>query len=105
MSSKLISIFFILLIFEISMHSYIISSTFQVVKNGHMVPEMVQVKNENEFAHPNLVPSLRYILQTFEKAYQSAAYLELNRRTNEESKAITNKDDKIRKMSFFTKFS
>eukprot|EP00092_Neocalanus_flemingeri_P001115 GFUD01001188.1.p1 GENE.GFUD01001188.1~~GFUD01001188.1.p1 ORF type:complete len:1412 (+),score=425.44 GFUD01001188.1:75-4310(+) len=77
----------------------------QVKMNGMLVTELVQISSESEFPSPDIVPGLNYQLHHFQEVYQSEVYLELHRRTDEAAKGLMAKDDKLRKKSFFTKFS
>ena len=76
--------------------------------NGLLVTEMVQISSEPEFNDPDLVPTLNYQVEEFQPVYQSEVYQELHRRTSDHSfdtRAVMAKDDKVRKKSFFAKFS
>ena len=77
----------------------------QVKMNGMLMTEMVQISSESEFGSADLVPSLSYQIQDFKEVYQTEVYQELYRRTSEEVKCVTSRDDKARKTSFFGRFS
>ena len=73
--------------------------------NGLLVTEMVQISSESEFSNKDLVLSLCYQVQDFQEVYSTEMYKELHMRTEEEAKVVTARDDKVRKTSFFAKFS
>ena len=80
----------------------------QVKMNGMLVTEMVQISSESEFDDQDLVQPLNYQVEDFQPVYQSEVYQELHRRTSDHSfdtRAVMAKDDKVRKKSFFAKFS
>jgi len=77
----------------------------QVKMNGQLMTEMVQISSESEFDDNEMVPRLSYQVQDFQEVYGTEEYRELHRRTDEEAKVVTARDDKVRKTSFFTKFS
>jgi len=77
----------------------------QVKMNGLLMTEMVQISSESEFDDKELVSSLCYQVQDFKEVYETDIYKELHMRTDEEAKIVTARDDKVRKSSFFAKFS
>ena len=77
----------------------------KVKTNGLLSTELVQIRSESEFSSPGVVQSMSFPLQDFQEVYQTDVYLELHRRTDEPAKAMISKDDKLRKKSFFPKFT
>ena len=85
--------------------SIIMHSALKVKMNGLLMTEMVQISSESEFDDKELVSSLCYQVQDFKEVYETDIYKELHMRTDEEAKIVTSRDDKVRKSSFFAKFS
>ena len=67
--------------------------------------ELVQLNSESQFAMPSQVPSMTRPLRNFSVVYQTAAYAELERRTDKAAQEATTKDTKLRENTFFVKFT
>ena len=68
-------------------------------------PEIAQISAESDFVTPRVVSCVAFALHDFTAVYQTAAYAELERRTDRPAQEVIAKDTKLREKNFFVKFT